>query len=147
MHLLQLRGRLAYLPTRADSFISALHKWLNEYEADPFQGKYLPPPLPTEVLLDRYHSHTLKCASCRKALVNIKRLRLGIVVVGAIAWAMLPLITFIFGEPSILKAILSAVIPLMAGAAWLWLGKLERQFYEGREVPLRNLPESQNSNP
>ncbi len=136
-----------YLPTRADSFISALHKWLNEYEADPFQGKYLPPPLPTEVLLDRYHSHTLKCGSCRKALVNIKRLRLGIVVVGAIAWAMLPLITFIFGEPSILKAILSAVIPLMAGAAWLWLGKLERQFYEGREVPLRNLPESQNSNP
>lgn len=136
-----------YLPTRADSFISALHKWLNEYEADPFPGESLPPPLPTEALLDRYHSHTLKCASCRQALVNIKRLRLGIVVVGAITWAMLPLLTFILGEPSILKAILSGVIPLMAGAAWLWLGKLEWQFYEGREVPLRNLPEKNNSNP
>ena len=135
-----------YLPTRADSFVSALRKWLSEYEADPFQGEPLPPPLPTEALLDRYHSHTLKCASCSKALANIKRLRLGIAIVGAIAWATLPLLTFILGT-SILLAILCAVIPLTAGAAWLWLGKLERQFYEGRQVPPRNLPERKNSNP
>ena len=133
-----------YLPTRADSFVSALHKWLNEYEADLFPGEPLPPPLPTEALLDRYHSHTLKCASCRKALANIKRLRLGIAIVGGLIWAALPLLTFILGKPSILLTILCAVIPITAGAAWLWLGKLERQFYEGREVPLRNLPERKN---
>lgn len=130
-----------YLPTRADSFISALQKWINEYEANPFSGQPLPPTLPTETLLDRYHSHTLKCASCRKALANIKRLRLGIAVVGAIAWTMLPLVTFIFDAHSMLLVILSAIIPLMAGAAWLWLGKPEQQFYQGQEVPPRNLPE------
>lgn len=130
-----------YLPTRADSFVSALQKWINEYKVDPFQGEPLAPPLPTEALLDRYHSHTSKCASCRKALANIKRFRLGIAIVGAIAWATLPLLTFILDKPSILLAILSTVIPLIAGAAWLWLGRLERQLYEGREVPLRNLPE------
>jgi phenylpropionate dioxygenase-like ring-hydroxylating dioxygenase large terminal subunit len=130
-----------YLPTRADCFISALRKWINEYEANPFPGEPLPPSLPTVALLDRYYSHTLKCASCRKALANIKRLKLGSVVVGAIAWATLPFLTFIFDEPSILLAILSVIIPLMAGAAWLWLGKLERQFYEGQEIPPRNLPD------
>ncbi len=135
-----------YLPTRADSFVSALRKWLNEYKADPFPGEPLPPPLPIEALLDRYHSHTLKCASCRKALTNIKWLRLGIAVVGAIAWATLPFLTFILGT-SILLTILSAIILLMAGVAWLWLGKLERQFYEGREVPPRNLLERKNGNP
>lgn len=132
-----------YLPTRADSFVSALRKWLNEFEADPFPGEPLPPPLPTEALLDRYHSHTSKCASCRKALTNIKRLRLGIAIVGAIAWATFPLLTFILGT-SIPVAILSAVIPITAGAVWLWLGKLERQLSEGREVPLRNLPDRKN---
>jgi len=50
-----------YLPTRADSFVSALRKWVNEYEADPFPGKLYRHAYP-EVLLDRYHSHTVKCA-------------------------------------------------------------------------------------
>lgn len=128
-----------------DSFISALRKWVNEYEADPFQGE-LPPPLPTEALLDRYYSHTSKCTSCRGALVNIKRLRLGIAIVGALIWATLPLLIFILDERSMLLAILCAVIPLTAGATWLWLGKLERQLSKGREVPLRNLPERKNRN-
>lgn len=127
-----------YLPTRADSFVSALHKWLNEYKAQPFESE-LPPHLTTAALLDRYYSHTSKCASCRSALANIKRLRLGMAVVGAIAWAILPLLTFVFGT-SFLVAIVYAVTTLIVGALWLWLGKLEQQFYQGRSIPLRNLP-------
>lgn len=130
-----------YLPTRADSFVSALRKWVNQYEVDPFPGECLPPPLSKEELLDRYHSHTKNCASCSQALANIKRIRWGIGIAGAIAWAMLPIFALIFGTSSILLAVVCAVIPLVAGGAWLWLGKLERQLYRGREVPMRNLPE------
>ncbi|HEY9694100.1 MAG TPA: Rieske 2Fe-2S domain-containing protein [Oculatellaceae cyanobacterium] len=131
-----------YLPTRADTFVTALRKWVNQYQADPFPGETFSPPLSTEVLLDRYHSHTIKCASCSQALRNIKRLRWGIGLVGAIALTMLPLFNSAFGQPTMLVTIASVIIPLSLGSAWLWLGNLERQFEQGREVPLRNLPEN-----
>ncbi len=102
-----------YLPTRADAFVSALRKWVNEYEADLFPGEFLPPALSNEALLDRYHSHTVKCHSCRKALTVIQRLRLGIAITGAIAWATLSLLTFVFDYSSFTLAILSAVLPLL----------------------------------
>jgi phenylpropionate dioxygenase-like ring-hydroxylating dioxygenase large terminal subunit len=130
-----------YLPTRADSFVSELRKWVNAYEADPFPGEPLPPRLSTEALCDRYHSHTEKCASCRGALTNIKRLRLGLAIGGAIAWSSVPLLSLLLGQPSLLLTILAAGIPILAGGAWLALGRLERQFYEGRRIPPRNLPE------
>ena len=130
-----------YLPTRADAYVSALRKWVTEYEADPFPGQVLSPPLADAVLLDRYQSHTQHCASCRTALANIQRLRLGIAIAGAILWAVLPLLTLWLGTPSALFATLMAIIPLTAGGIWLWLGNLERQFYQGRAVPPRNLPE------
>ncbi len=129
-----------YLPTRADYFVSALRKWVNDYEAEPFPGKELPPPLSTEVLLDRYHSHTEKCASCRHALNRIKQIRFGVAVVGAIGWASLPLLTSLFGSP-LPVAIGITAFPLLMGAIWLWLGNLERKFYEGRAIPPRNLPD------
>jgi phenylpropionate dioxygenase-like ring-hydroxylating dioxygenase large terminal subunit len=122
-----------YLPTRADSFVSALRKWVNDFEADPFPGKSLPPALPTDVLLDRYHSHTKHCASCRTALANIQRLRTGIAIVGALSWLIVPFADS-FG-------IFAAGMAAIAGATWLGLGNLERKFYEGRELPPRNLPE------
>jgi phenylpropionate dioxygenase-like ring-hydroxylating dioxygenase large terminal subunit len=128
-----------YLPTGADTFVSGLRRWVNEYEADPFPGQPLPPPLPKAALLDRYHSHTEKCGSCRRALRGIQRTRLGIGIIGAIAWAMLPLLTILLGTPSPWLAGLATIIPLVAGAGWLWLGNLERQFYQGREIPPRNL--------
>lgn len=130
-----------YLPTRADTFISALRKWVNEYEADPFPGEALTEPLPTEILLDRYHSHTVKCSSCSSALQNIQRLRLGVSIFGAIAWAILPLLYLTFGISSPALAIAAVVIPLICGGIWLGLGRLERRFYEGRRIPPRNLPE------
>ena len=114
---------------------------MTEYEADPFPGQLLSPPLADAVLLDRYQSHTQHCASCRTDLANIQRLRLGIAIAGAILWAVLPLLTLWLGTPSALFATLMAIIPLTAGGIWLWLGNLERQFYQGRAVPPRNLPE------
>ncbi len=132
-----------YLPTRADTFVTALRKWVNEYQADPFPGETFSPPLSTEVLLDRYHSHTIKCASCSQALRNIKRIRWGIGVVGAIALTMLPLFNSAFGQPTMLVTIASVIIPLSLGSVWLWLGNLEGRFERGREVPPRNLPDNQ----
>jgi phenylpropionate dioxygenase-like ring-hydroxylating dioxygenase large terminal subunit len=128
-----------YLPTRADSFVSAFFKWINEYEADPFPGQALPQRLSTEALLDRYHSHTEKCSSCRTALRNIQRIRLGCAIAVFLSWSLLPMSQYLSQHWGI--AIITTLIPLTAGATWLGLGRLEKQFYKGREIPLRNLPE------
>jgi hypothetical protein len=40
-----------------------------------------------------------------------------------------------------LAAALTTSTFLALGATWLTLGKLEKQFYKGREVPPRNQPE------
>lgn len=130
-----------YLPTMADRFVIELRKWVNQYSADPFPGATLPPTLPREKLLDRYHSHTVKCASCSAALANIRRLRMGLAITAAIAWASTPLVALSFDQTAVLAAGLSATVSLASLAAWAGLLKLERQFYEGRDVPPRNLPE------
>lgn len=132
-----------YLPTRADAFVSALRKWVNEYQAEPFPGETLPPRLSPEVLLDRYHSHTQHCGSCRTALKRIQQIRFSLAITGAIAWAILPLLIWVVGQPSLLLAVLASVIPLLAGGGWLWLGRLEHQLNQGREIPPRNLPDKQ----
>lgn len=130
-----------YLPTRADTFVSELRKWVNAYAADPFPGAVLPPPLPTSVLLDRYHSHVQHCASCRQALTRIQQLKWGVAIVGSSLWAILPLMALLVGSVNLPIALLSALLPLLLGGSWLFLHRLEQQFYEGRSVPPRNLPE------
>ncbi|MGD2183368.1 Rieske 2Fe-2S domain-containing protein [Lusitaniella coriacea] len=131
-------ARAFYLPTRADLFVSEFRQWVNQYQAKPFPDTPLPPPLPKEKLLDRYHSHTIHCASCSGALANLQRLRLGIFVLGAIAWAIIPLATLTLGNRSAIFFPLFALLLLATG----WgLSQLERKFYEGRAVPPRNLPE------
>lgn len=132
-----------YLPTRADAFVSALRKWVNEYEAEPFPGEVLPPRLLPEALLDRYHSHTQHCSSCRTALKRIQQIRFGLAIGGAIAWAILPLLIWVVGQPSLLLAVLASVVPLLAGGLWLWLGRLAHQLNQGREIPPRNLLDKQ----
>jgi phenylpropionate dioxygenase-like ring-hydroxylating dioxygenase large terminal subunit len=140
-------AKACYLPTRADTFVAALRTWVTDYEADPFPGQQLPPPLSNGVLLDRYHSHTQHCASCRGALATIQRVRLILAIAGAILWAGLPLLS-LWGEmPSLPIASLITGIPLIAGGIWLWLGNLEREFYQGRAVPPRNLPENPKKKP
>jgi phenylpropionate dioxygenase-like ring-hydroxylating dioxygenase large terminal subunit len=128
-----------YLPTRADTFVSSLRKWVNEYEADPFAGQLLPPALTKEALLDRYHSHTKNCASCRKALSTIQQVRLGLAIAGVAAWSGLPILAWL-NQP-IGVAIAAALLPIAAALLWYSLGNLERQFYEGRAIPPRNLPD------
>jgi hypothetical protein len=91
--------------------------------------------------MDRYHSHTANCASCRGALAKLKRVRVGVAGVGAIAWVTTPIL---MGLGQTLPLWLTAVSGLLAIgclAGWGLLGQLERRFYEGREIPPRNLPE------
>ncbi len=133
-----------YLPTRADAFVLQLRQWVNQFDADPFSGEPFSPALPAAVLMDRYYSHTVHCASCRTALANIKRVRLGLAVTGAIAWSSLPILTFLLSSP-VWVTLVVGVFPLVAGAIWLWLGRLAQQFYKGRDIPTRNLPEKKYS--
>lgn len=129
-----------YLPTQADSFVSELRQWVNQYNANPFPRETLPPALSTAQLLDRDRSHTSKCASCRAALANIQRLRLGMGIIAAVTTIINPPLALLLGENAVTGSFLLTGLALILGAVWLWLGRLEKQFYQGREVPLRNLP-------
>lgn len=130
-----------YLPTKADLFVYQLRSWVNQYSAESFPGKTLSPPLSKELLLDRYHSHTEKCGSCRPALRNLQRLRMGLTVVTAFVWALLPLLALTQGQVSSITIVISTLAVLLSGGIWFGLGNLERRFYQGRETPPRNLPE------
>ena len=66
--------RAFFLPTDADVYVAALHRWLNGHGGEPFAGQPLPRRLGTDALMDRYESHTRHCRSCSGAL---RRLRLG----------------------------------------------------------------------
>jgi phenylpropionate dioxygenase-like ring-hydroxylating dioxygenase large terminal subunit len=134
-----------YLPTKADLFVIELRQWVNHYSIDPFPGDVLPPAIPKTQLLDRYHSHTADCASCRTALANIQRLRKGGAIVGAIACIITPLLAVTLGQSSVTAIALLTFLSLLCGAGWLGLGRLERQFFEGRRIPPRNLPEPKRS--
>jgi len=120
-----------YLPTKADMFVFQLRSWINQYSINPFLGTTLPPQLPKEVLLDRYHSHTEKCASCRQALRNLQLLRTGVAVVTVLVWALLPWL-----EPYIIS-----LVTVSGVSIWYGLGRWERKFSHGRLIPPRNLPE------
>jgi phenylpropionate dioxygenase-like ring-hydroxylating dioxygenase large terminal subunit len=134
-----------YLPTRADTFVAALRKWVNEYGADPFPGQSLPPVHPTAGLMNRYDSHTRHCRSCQTALQTIQRLKFGAAAIGAISWAAIPFVAFKFASAELLAnwANLAVVflvlgVPLVAAGIWLGLHRLEQRFYAGHPVPVRN---------
>lgn len=133
--------KACYLPTKADLFPFQLRSWVNEYSAEPFPGQALSAPLSREALLDRYHSHTEKCRSCSTALTNLQRLKLGVAVVAALAWGLIPLLMYIYTQTAIASIAISTLVFIIAGGIWLSLSNLERQFYQGRKVPPRNLPE------
>jgi phenylpropionate dioxygenase-like ring-hydroxylating dioxygenase large terminal subunit len=130
-----------YLATPADRFVAEFRQWTQQFQADPFPAQALPPTLDRTQLLDRYHSHTENCASCRAALLNIQRLRRLCVFFAATAWTFFPIWLVAFGQTSLVSVLLAATVPLAIVAAWWNLGRLERQFYQGRAIPPRNLPE------
>lgn len=132
-------AQACYLPTQADRYVIAFRKWVSDFQADPFPGQSLPPEQPIDALMDRYHSHTKHCGSCRSALQRIQQIRRGALVVSAIAWSSIPGAIAVSGSlPSILAVLLTA-LPLVSGGVWLWLGSLERKFYQGEPIPPRNL--------
>ena len=65
--------RAFFLPTAADVYVAALHRWINNNGGEPFAGQPLPERQPTSALMDRYHSHTIHCRSCSRALIWIRR--------------------------------------------------------------------------
>ncbi|MBW4459005.1 MAG: Rieske 2Fe-2S domain-containing protein [Nodosilinea sp. WJT8-NPBG4] len=133
-------AQACYLPTQADRYVLAFRNWVSDFEADPFPGQSLEPALSQAALLDRYHSHTQHCKSCRTALDRIQKLRWGLLGMSAVVWSLLP-IAIATGNLTGLAAILLGLLPLSTAAAWAGLGILERRFYEGRAIPPRNLPE------
>jgi phenylpropionate dioxygenase-like ring-hydroxylating dioxygenase large terminal subunit len=134
-------ARAFYLPTRADTFVMALRKWVNEYEADPFPGQSLPPLQSTAALLNRYDSHTRHCRSCRTALKNIQRLKWAAAMVGALVWLGLPLGCLTLGASNLGLVLAGMGMAVVAAGLWLGLHRLERRFYSGDPIPVRNLPE------
>lgn len=130
-----------YLPTKADCFVFELRQWVNNYNAEPFPGEAFSPAIPREQLLERYYSHTTKCASCRKALANIQKLRFWSGVIAAVSLASTPLLSLFLDITSIPALIIETITPIAFGGAWLGLNNLQKQFYEGRVIPPRNLPE------
>jgi hypothetical protein len=128
------------LTTKADLFVAELRKWVNQYQAEPFLGQSLPPILSSEILLDRYHSHTKNCASCRGALVNIQRLKWGSMILIAIALILTPILFFIMGQNPLVGISLSSIL-LISLVLWFSLNKLEKKFYQGNPIPLRNFPD------
>ncbi|MEO0349339.1 MAG: Rieske 2Fe-2S domain-containing protein [Cyanobacteria bacterium P01_A01_bin.15] len=129
-----------YLPTQADRYVIAFRKWVDEFAADPFPGKLLPPERSTASLMDRYHSHTEHCGSCGPALQRIKQIRTGALIVSAGIWSSVPLVIALSESVSWPVGALLGGIPLLSGALWLWLGKFEQKFYKGDATPPRNLP-------
>lgn len=130
-----------YLPTKADLFVFQLRSWVNQYSIDPFTGKSFSPPLPKEELLDRYHSHTKKCASCRSALANLQKLRMGVAGLTVLGWGLLPLLMFVYDQQDILTMGFLSLVVVGGAGIWFGLGRLEKRFYQGRLIPPRNLPE------
>lgn len=89
-------AKACYLPTSADKYVIAFHRWINTYAGLAFPNAILAAELSREELLDRYNSHTKSCASCSTAL---KRLEL----VDAInPWLVIGLIVAGFSSKTLL---------------------------------------------
>lgn len=130
-----------YLPTKADLFVFEYRNWISQFQADPFPGQTLPPPATTEQLLDRYNSHTKHCASCRTAAANIKTIRQNIAIAIFMFLVATPLLTNYFSGYENPIVLTTTCLNLILAGIWLWLGKLANGFYQGDEIPPRNLPD------
>ena len=131
-----------YLPTKADLFVFQLHIWISQYQAQLFPEQSLSPALSSETLLDRYHSHTKHCSSCRTALKNLQRLKIGVAIATSIIWSAIVSLLLIFDHPPVWSMILLTITVPLGVISWFALGGLEKRFYQGREIPPRNLPNS-----
>jgi phenylpropionate dioxygenase-like ring-hydroxylating dioxygenase large terminal subunit len=129
-----------YLPTKADLYVSELRQWVNLYHADPFLKSRFSTALSHEKLLERYHSHTKNCASCRQALSNIQKLKTSAAGLFVLTWAAIPLLSVLLKATPTWAVISLTATFLISSVIWWRLNKIERQFYLGKEIPPRNLP-------
>jgi phenylpropionate dioxygenase-like ring-hydroxylating dioxygenase large terminal subunit len=126
-----------YLPTKADKFVFEYRQWVNQYQADPFLGESFPPRLSPEILMDRYHSHTEHCSSCRKALSRIQQIAQFSLIGMVVCLAVSPLFALMHQTTLVW---LTTALALGLGAIKLGLSQFATRFYQGDTTPPRNLP-------
>ncbi|MBF2056669.1 MAG: Rieske 2Fe-2S domain-containing protein [Cyanobacterium sp. T60_A2020_053] len=132
-------AQACYLPTKADLFVSEFRKWVNKFAGELFPDQSFPPTPTHEVLLERYHSHTVECADCRSALENIKKIRLAILIINLIIWSLMPLIVLHGNLLPRAVIMTTTIINLSSIGAYFWLGNLIKKFYYGQTIAPRNL--------
>ena len=137
----QRLSKAFYLPTKADLFVSQLHYWLSDFQANPFPGQSLPPALNRDQLLERYHSHVEHCASCQGALANLKKARVGLGALAAVIWTALLASNLLNIDVPGAFSLSTTLLALTCLGVWFALGRLEERFYRGCGIPPRNLPE------
>ncbi|OKH15076.1 Rieske 2Fe-2S domain-containing protein [[Limnothrix rosea] IAM M-220] len=129
-------AQTCYLPTGSDLFVLAYRKWVESF-GEPFADQtFAPAEVSQEKLMERYHSHTENCSSCKAALANIKKIRAGLIIVGFLGWLALPF-HGVLGLSTTVMGAIAAIISL-GGLAWWKLGQYERKFYDGEYPPTRN---------
>ena len=126
--------RAFFLPTQADVYVAALHRWLQGHGGEPFLGQSLPARQSNRALMDRYDSHTRHCRSCSRALRWIRRAR-------PWAWALLWAGAALSGVGqggaiTWIGLVLSAVAGLMLRQGSRW----ERGLVAGDGIAPRNRP-------
>jgi phenylpropionate dioxygenase-like ring-hydroxylating dioxygenase large terminal subunit len=131
-------SQACYLPTKADLYVAEFRQWVNLYHSEPFFHRPLPLTQTTEQLLDRYHSHTKKCASCRQALKRLQQIKLIIIAIAIVCWTISPVIALWLGKSAIWTIGILSSLSLIAAATWWKLTQLEAKFYRGQEIPARN---------
>ncbi|MGK7907773.1 MAG: Rieske 2Fe-2S domain-containing protein [Synechococcus sp.] len=134
-------AKACFLPTKADTLVLELRKWVDYFKADPFPNVPLPPEKTKEELLDRFHSHTQHCSDCRSALTGIRRIKLVAIVGMTVILIVSPVLVVLLGKAVTVEVIALSAIAALLGIAWLALGRLEQRFLIGRPIPARNLPD------
>jgi phenylpropionate dioxygenase-like ring-hydroxylating dioxygenase large terminal subunit len=127
-----------YLPTKADLFVFEYRQWLNTYQADPFPGQAFQPALSPEQLLDRYHSHTEDCHSCRTAHKNIQTVKQSIAIVALSAWIVATVFALIGAENVLSVGLISIGIVVGGAIGWMVCNRLQVRLERGERTPARN---------
>lgn len=132
-------AKACYLPTKADLYVSEFRKWITKYNAQLFPNQQFPETPNHEILLERYHSHTKNCATCRQALNNIKKIRFSLTILTAFIWSLIPLMVIYLDMLPNTILISSTVISLISISVYFWLGKIEKKFFVGQVIAPRNI--------
>jgi hypothetical protein len=113
-------------------------QWLNDYQSDPFPGQTFKPALPTEQLLDRYHSHTEDCHSCRNAHKNIQTTKQSISVIALLAWSSTMIFALLGHGAALTPVLVSTGIVVLGSIGWVFGDRLQGKLERGERIPARN---------